>query len=54
MWRGWKGRLKKLFKKIRIQLDFPQSTFIKQMRIIHSKEEEGGWTLEEREKYRFF
>jgi len=29
-----------------------KSTFIKQMRIIHSSEEEGGWTVEEREQYR--
>jgi len=29
-----------------------KSTFIKQMRIIHSGEEEGGWTMEEREQYR--
>jgi len=29
-----------------------KSTFIKQMRIIHSGEEEGGWTAEEREQYR--
>jgi len=29
-----------------------KSTFIKQMRIIHSGEEEGGWTVEEREQYR--
>ena len=31
---------------------FLQSTFIKQMRIIHSKEDEGGWSNEEREQYR--
>jgi len=29
-----------------------KSTFIKQMRIIHSSEEAGGWTVEEREQYR--
>ena len=29
-----------------------QSTFIKQMKIIHSGEEEGGWSEEERIKYR--
>ena len=31
-----------------------QSTFIKQMKIIHSGEDEGGWSDEDKQKYRYY
>ena len=36
----------------KIEFVLLQSTFIKQMKIIHSGEEKGGWSEEERIKYR--
>ena len=31
-----------------------KSTFIKQMKIIHSGEEDGGWTPEDKQQFRFY